>query len=104
MPKSVSARPGRRPSRTGGTLRCRRGASALEFALVGAILFLTMLAAIEVGRYFMTLEGLRNLKADAMRHGIIVQVTTDATFNFVVTVFGLASQRITDDVTVTFRI
>ena len=57
---------------TGRSARAaRRGASASEFALVGAMFFITILAAIEVGRYFMTIEGLRNFVADATRHGIV---------------------------------
>jgi Flp pilus assembly protein TadG len=71
MSKSVSARQGRTPSRAGSVLRCRRGIVALEFALVGAIFFISVFTAIEVGRYLVTLEGLRNYKADAMRQGIV---------------------------------
>jgi Flp pilus assembly protein TadG len=51
--------------------RCRRGATAVEFALVGALFFITMLAAIEVGRFFMTLQSMRNLAADAGRYGMV---------------------------------
>ena len=137
------------------TRRFRRGASAVEFALVGAMFCITILAGIEVGRYFMTLEGLRNYMADATRHGIVnlsngqtacrdtlaaamgrggmatslvtsdpgvcvsraetvdpdsgittltVTVTMDVTFNFVMTVFGIGTQRIRDDVTLSFQL
>ncbi|NMJ40090.1 pilus assembly protein [Roseomonas sp. JC162] len=52
-------------------LRCRRGASALEFALVGAIFFIVLLASIDLGRYYMAMQGLRNFVADAERYGIV---------------------------------
>nr|WP_248291078.1 TadE/TadG family type IV pilus assembly protein [Neoroseomonas marina] len=63
MSRSVSAK--RHP------LRCRRGASALEFALVGAIFFIVLLASIDLGRYYMAMQGLRNFVADAERYGIV---------------------------------
>lgn len=52
-------------------LASRRGASALEFALVGGLLFIMILAAIEVGRYYMTVQGLRNFIADSSRFGMV---------------------------------
>lgn len=59
----------RRPCRR--ILACRRGASALEFALVGAMFFVTMLAMIDLGRYYMNIQSLRNFAADAQRYGIV---------------------------------
>ncbi|MBR0673008.1 TadE/TadG family type IV pilus assembly protein [Neoroseomonas soli] len=51
--------------------RCRRGVAAIEFALIGGLFLLALLAAIDVGRYYMTLQGLRNFAADATRYGIV---------------------------------
>ncbi|WP_137124225.1 TadE family protein [Roseomonas sp. HF4] len=70
MSKSACASPPR-PASARAALRGRSGASALEFALVGALFFVTVLAVLDIGRYFMTVEGLRNFSADAMRHGIV---------------------------------
>lgn len=53
-------------SRTG-----RRGASTLEFALVGAMFFITVLVALEVSRFFMTLQSMRNVVADAERWAMV---------------------------------
>lgn len=63
MSKSVSAR--RR------TPLGRRGVAAIEFAVVGGIFLVVMLAAIDLGRYYMTIQGLRNFAADAQRYGIV---------------------------------
>jgi len=52
-------------------LRNRRGVAAVEFALVGGFFCIMLLAAIEVGRYYMTVQGLRNFIADANRYGIV---------------------------------
>jgi Flp pilus assembly protein TadG len=49
----------------------RRGVSAVEFALVGGLLFIMILAAIELGRYYMTVQGLRNFIADSSRYGMV---------------------------------
>lgn len=49
----------------------RRGTTALEFALVGALFFVMLLAAIEVGRHVMSLQGMRNFIADAGRWGMV---------------------------------
>lgn len=135
------------------SLRSRRGTAAVEFALVGAIFFITMLAAIEVGRYFMTLQGLRNYASDAMRWGIVnmtpgqtlcrqdllaamgrggtvgglvsttpgvcvtrsdavtpgsttvtISVTTSVSYRFLINVFGIGTQTIRDDATLTFQL
>ena len=63
MSKFVLAR--RRPS-VG-----RRGVASLEFAVVGGVFFFILLAAIDVGRYYMTVQGVRNFAADAERYGIV---------------------------------
>ena len=58
-------------SRTGRRTRGRRGASTLEFALVGAMFFITVLVALEVSRFFMTLQSMRNVVADAERWAMV---------------------------------
>nr|WP_232474985.1 TadE/TadG family type IV pilus assembly protein [Roseomonas rubea] len=50
---------------------CRRGVAAVEFAVVAGLFFLTLLAAIDLGRYYMTIQGMRNFIADAERFGIV---------------------------------
>jgi Flp pilus assembly protein TadG len=52
-------------------LRARCGVAAAEFALVGGMFFITMLAGIDIGRYYMASQGLRNFMADAVRYGIV---------------------------------
>lgn len=51
--------------------RGRRGVVSLEFALVAGILFIMLLAAIDLGRYYMTLQGMRNFVADANRYAMV---------------------------------
>jgi Flp pilus assembly protein TadG len=51
--------------------RSRRGVAAAEFAIVGGLFMVMLLAAVEVGRYYMTVQGLRNFIADAGRHGMV---------------------------------
>lgn len=48
-------------------LRCRRGAAASEFALVGTLLLSLLLGTMELGRYLFTLEALRSAAAEAAR-------------------------------------
>lgn len=57
MPSSASAR--RR--------RAQRGATSLEFALVGTILMSLMFGTVEISRYLFTLEALRTTAAEAAR-------------------------------------
>lgn len=45
----------------------RRGATSLEFALVGSLLLMLMLGASEAGRYMITLQSLRNATDEAAR-------------------------------------
>lgn len=52
----------------------RRGVASIEFALVAGLFFVTLLATIEVARYYMTVQGLRNFMADALRHGVVGMV------------------------------
>lgn len=52
-------------------MRSRRGTAALEFALVGTLFMIAVLAAIDLGRYFMVLQGLRTFVADAQRYGVV---------------------------------
>jgi Flp pilus assembly protein TadG len=47
--------------------RDRRGIAASEFALVAGLFFLTVIAILELSRYFMTLESSRNVVAQAAR-------------------------------------
>jgi|GEM_PF-3310032 len=53
-------------------LRSRRGVAAAEFAVVGGLFMVMLLATVEVGRYYMTVQGLRNFIADAGRHGMVI--------------------------------
>ena len=55
------------PARADHALRSRRGATALEFALVGSLLFTFMIGIIEVGRYMLTQEAVRMVTAEAVR-------------------------------------
>jgi Flp pilus assembly protein TadG len=48
-------------------LRCRRGAAASEFALVGTLLLTLLLGTMELSRYLFTLEALRSAAAEAAR-------------------------------------
>lgn len=45
----------------------RRGATALEFALVAGVLFVTMLAVIDMSRYYMTMMSAREAVAQTAR-------------------------------------
>lgn len=63
MSKSASARR--------CALRGRKGIAAVEFAVVGGIFLIVLLAAIDLGRYWMTIQGIRNFIADAERYGIV---------------------------------
>jgi Flp pilus assembly protein TadG len=58
VPKSASA------SRRG---LGRRGIAATEFAIVAGILFLTMLAVMDLSRYFLTMHSMRTVVAQAGR-------------------------------------
>ena len=68
MSKSVHARRRR--------LLDRRGVAAVEFAIVGGFFFLVLLAAVDLGRYYMTIQGVRNFAADAERYGIVNMSTS----------------------------
>jgi Flp pilus assembly protein TadG len=49
----------------------RRGATAVEFALIGVIFFILLLGIIDLGRYFYTLQSVRALAADAARAAMV---------------------------------
>lgn len=65
MPLSASARAGAGSGRR-STLG-ERGATSLEFALVGGLLMSLLLGSIEMGRYMFTLECVRTATAEAVR-------------------------------------
>lgn len=54
-----------------GAWRSRRGVAAVEFAVVGGLFMVIMLATVDIGRYYMTIQGLRTFAADAERYGIV---------------------------------
>lgn len=62
-------RPGRR--RRQAPWRDRRGQAALEFVIVAGLFFICLLVAIDVGRYYMTVQGLRTFIADSARYGVV---------------------------------
>jgi hypothetical protein len=83
---SAAAAAGAAPRRRGrpalrrrppGLLRDRRGASALEFALVGGTLMVMILAATDLGRYYLTMHALRTAAADAARAAIVSPLEPD---------------------------
>lgn len=51
--------------------RDRRGASAMEMALIMPILFMLLIGTLEVGRYMFTLESLRSVTAEAARLSMV---------------------------------
>ena len=81
MSKSVSARR--------GLLRCRKGIAAVEFAVVGGLFLVVMLGAIDLGRYWMTVQGVRNFVSDAERYGVVYMFGNQtATCDQVITATG----------------
>lgn len=63
----------RQPGSTPGAApwRDRRGQAAVEFAVVAGLFFVCLLVAIDVGRYYMTVQGLRTFIADSARYGVV---------------------------------
>jgi hypothetical protein len=58
--------------------RCpRRGAAAIEFALVAPLIFLCLFAVIEFGRGIMVIHGLQTASRDACRMAIVWQPTSE---------------------------
>lgn len=57
-------------------LAADRGFATLEFAIVGSVFFVVLLAAIDLGRYFMTLQGVRAFAAEAERYGMVNMSTS----------------------------
>jgi len=51
--------------------RDRRGATALEFAVIGTIFITLLLGVIELGRYYFTVQSLRTVAAEAARAYLI---------------------------------
>ncbi|WP_237213601.1 TadE/TadG family type IV pilus assembly protein [Falsiroseomonas oryziterrae] len=45
----------------------RRGATAVEFAVIGAIFLTLLLGVVELGRYYFTVQSLRTVAAEAAR-------------------------------------
>ncbi len=45
----------------------RRGVAAIEFALIGGVLFTMMVGIMEIGRYFATQQALYNASSEALR-------------------------------------
>jgi Flp pilus assembly protein TadG len=62
--KPVSSYAERGPLRI---LRCERGAGALEFALVGGLLVMLVIGAVEVGRAFQARNAMNHALAEAVR-------------------------------------
>lgn len=60
---------GKRAVRRG--MNCRRGVASIEFALVGGTFLIMLLAAVDIGRYYMTVQGVRTFAADAERYGTV---------------------------------
>jgi Flp pilus assembly protein TadG len=58
-------------STVAGVVRCRRGAAASEFAIIGVLLFSLMIGIMEVGRYLMIVQALRTVTADAVRLAVL---------------------------------
>jgi len=81
----------------------RRGTTAIEFALLGPIFFLLVLAIVEFGRTFMVMELLANAARIGCRQGILEgtsnQQITDAAVNFLnsVGISGGSVQVIVND-------
>ena len=57
-------------------LRGRKGASALEFALIGAAFFIVMLAVTDLGRYYMFLHSARHATSEAGRAAMLASACT----------------------------
>jgi Flp pilus assembly protein TadG len=89
VPRSAAARAaappgGRRPTagrprRARAVAACRKGVSAAEFAIIAVILFLTMLAVIDVSRYYVTMHSMRTVVAQAARALMINPTLATAT-------------------------
>jgi len=53
-------------------LKSRRGASALEFAVVGGLAFMLMLGVMEAARYQSTQQALRSVAGEAARRAMLL--------------------------------
>ncbi|WP_035484778.1 TadE/TadG family type IV pilus assembly protein [Geminicoccus roseus] len=52
-------------------MRCRRGTTSIEFAIVGAMFFTMMIGTIEIARLYFTQASLREVSAAAARRAMI---------------------------------
>lgn len=52
-------------------MRCRKGATSVEFAIVGGLFFTMLIGAMEAGRLFFTQESLREVTAAAARRAMV---------------------------------
>lgn len=52
-------------------MRCQKGTTSLEFAIVGSVFFLMLFGTMEVGRLYFTQESLREVTAAAARLAMI---------------------------------
>lgn len=68
MSKSVSCK------RSGlrSALTCRKGVTALEFALIAPVFFALLLGTMELARYWYTAEAVRSYTAELLRAAIVV--------------------------------
>ncbi|WP_191058663.1 TadE family protein [Geminicoccus harenae] len=57
-------------------MRCRKGTTSLEFAIVGALFFAMLIGTMEVGRFYFTQQSLREVTAAAARRAMV-----DASFS-----------------------
>jgi Flp pilus assembly protein TadG len=73
-PTSAITQPGPAVSRCpSGHNRARSGATAVEFAVVGQVLFLLVFGIIELGRALMVLHILSEVARDAARYAIVAE-------------------------------
>jgi Flp pilus assembly protein TadG len=68
MSKSVSCDRGRLRR----ALRCRKGVTALEFAIVGPIFLMLLLFAMDLARYWYVAEAVRTYAAEVLRAAVVV--------------------------------
>ncbi|MBW8269076.1 TadE/TadG family type IV pilus assembly protein [Caldovatus aquaticus] len=69
MSKSASCDRG---GRAGRALRCRKGVTALEFAIIGPIFLILVLFAMDLARYWYVAEAVRTHTAEVLRAAIVV--------------------------------
>ena len=52
-------------------MRCRKGTTSLEFAIIGSLFFMMLIGTIEVARLYFTQQSLREITAAAARQAMI---------------------------------